>query len=121
MITLSALNSSKYVSGIVMLLMNLGSKYISEELSFNQDILFENKFIRALLVLALVFFATKDIKISIILTCLFIIIITGLLNEDSPFYILGKIGKNEGFDNKQKIRKAYLKAKKLIAKYEKQL
>ena len=119
MITLSVLNNSKYVSGIVMLLMNLGSKYISEELSLGQDILFENKFIRTILVLALIFFATKDIKISLILTCLFIIIVTGLLNEDSPFYILGN--SNEGFDNKQKIRKAYLKAKKLIDKYEKQL
>lgn len=111
---ITSINTSKYVSGIIMILMNLGSKYIAEELSEAQDNIFSNKIMRGLLIFSIVFFATKDVKISLILTSSFIIIVNGLLNEDSSFYIFNK---KEHFTNKP-TKHDYLIAKKIIKQYE---
>ena len=36
-LTMESLNNSKYFAGITMLLLNLGSKFLAEELSQNQE------------------------------------------------------------------------------------
>ena len=59
------LNNSKYFAGILMILMNLGSKYISLELSETQDEFFSNIVIRRMMIFTVVFIATKDIIISL--------------------------------------------------------
>lgn len=111
---ITSINTSKYVSGIIMILMNLGSKYIADELSESQDTIFDNKIMRGILLFSIIFFATKDVKTTLILTSLFIIIVNGLLNENSPFYIFTK---SENFSNRPS-KKDYLIAKKIINRYE---
>ena len=114
---LTNLNDSKLFSGITMLLLNLGSKYLVHELSETQEDLLSNKIIRRIVLFCVVFMATKDIKISIMITGAFIIFVTGLFNEDSKFCIIRK----EYFTQKNKIsKKEYLKSKKIVDKYEKQ-
>ena len=110
-----SINNSKYVSGIIMIMMNLGSKYISEELSETQDNIFENKIMRGILLFSIVFFATKDVKISVTLTSIYIIVVNGFLNEYSPFYLFSR---RETFRN-YPTKKDYLRAKKIIKKFEK--
>lgn len=82
------LNNSKYFVAIMMLLLNLGSRYISMELSqFHEDFL-SNAFVRRILVFTVVFVATRDIKVSLISTAVFIILVSGLFHEDSKYCVL---------------------------------
>ncbi len=82
------LNNSKYFVAIMMLLLNLGSRYISMELSqFHEDFL-SNVFVRRILVFTVVFVATRDIKVSLISTAVFIVLVSGLFHEDSKYCVL---------------------------------
>lgn len=88
--TFNNLNQSKYFAGIMMLILNLGSKYITMELSESQDELLRNKIIRRFLVFTVVFVATRDILVSLILTGIFIILVSGLFNENSNYSLVTK-------------------------------
>jgi hypothetical protein len=82
------LNNSKYFVAIMMLLLNLGSRYISMELSqFHEDFL-SNVLVRRLLVFTVVFVATRDIKVALISTAVFIVLVSGLFHEDSKYCVL---------------------------------
>ena len=61
-----------------------------------------------------VFMATKDIKISIMITGAFIIFVTGLFNEDSKFCIIRK----EYFTQKNKISKNLLQTIHVDRQYQ---
>jgi len=106
------LNHSKYFAGISMLLLNLGSRYIAMELSYSQEQLLSNKIIRRLLVFTVVFVATRDVWVSFVLTAVFIILVSGIFNENSGYCILPKskifrqISKND-FEKAQQIIKLY--------------
>ena len=69
------LNTNKYFGGIMMLLLNIGGKQISKEISFLQENFLNQQIVRRLLVFVVVFIATKDIKVSCIITILFIILV----------------------------------------------
>lgn len=88
--TVNTLNQSKYFAGIMMIILNLGSKYITLELSENQDELLKNKIIRRFLVFTVVFVATRDVLVSLIITGVFIILVSGLFNENSRFSLVTK-------------------------------
>jgi hypothetical protein len=114
---LAPYNQSKLLAGVSMILLNLGSRYLIEELSETQEDLMNNKIFRRIVLFALIFIATKDIKVSLVLTGSFIILVSGLFNENSKYCIL----KKETFRNNKKISKEeYLKAKRIVEKYEKQ-
>ena len=110
------LNNSKYFAGILMILMNLGSKYISLELSETQDEFFSNIVIRRMMIFTVVFIATKDIIISLIITACFIIIVSGLFNESSKYCLI----RNTNPQTKIISKEQFEKAKKIINKFESQ-
>jgi hypothetical protein len=115
--TINSLNKSKIFAGVMMLLLNVGGRQISKELSFIQENILEHKVVRRLFIFVAVFIATKDIKISLIVTVAFIILVTGLFNEESIYCILPK----DKLGNKKKISKnEYLMAKQIVNIYEKQ-
>jgi len=110
--TFDSLNQSKYFAGIMMLVLNLGSKYITMELSESQDELLKNKIIRRFLVFTVVFVATRDIFVSLILTGIFIILVSGLFNENSNYSIVTKPVISSVTDDE------YRQALKIIKSYE---
>lgn len=113
---LEPLNQSKLFAGMSMILLNLGSRYLIEELSETQEDLMSNKIFRRIILFCVIFIATKDISISLLLTGTFIIFVSGLFNEDSKYCIL----KKDTFTNKKEITKTdYIKAKRVVEKYEK--
>ena len=113
---ISSLNNSKYFSGALMILMNLGSKYVGLELSEFQDEFLSKKIIRRIIIFTIFFIATRDIIISIILTGLFILFIGGIFNDNSKFCLI----KKHNPKTKLITREDVSKAKKIINKYEKQ-
>ena len=83
-----SLNNSKFFAGIVMLIMNLGSKYISLELSTSQEMYLKYSLGRQLLIFAILWMGTRDIVIALVLTCIFILFADYLLNENSKFCMI---------------------------------
>ena len=85
---LNSLNNSRYFTGIMMLLMNIFSKFIVLKLSDTQQEFILNSIGRELLLFSIVFVATKDIVISLILSAVFIILTDFLFNEESAMCII---------------------------------
>ena len=109
------LNNSKYFAGIMMIVLNLGSRYLVMELSQNQEQILSNKIIRRFVLFSVMFAATKDIWVSLILTAVFIVLVTGVFHEDSNYCV---ISKNKY--SKQIIKTDYEKAQEIIKMYESQ-
>ena len=85
---LYALNNSKFFAGIIMLIMNIGSKYITLELSKSQEDYVKYTLGRQILVFAILWMGTRDIVVALILTCVFIIFADYLLNDNSRYCII---------------------------------
>jgi hypothetical protein len=110
------LNNSKFFAGILMILMNLGSKYISLELSDTQDEFFSNIIIRRIMIFTVVFIATKDIITSFIITTCFVILVSGLFNEQSKYCLIRNNSPKTKIISKEQVEKA----KRILIKYEEQ-
>lgn len=85
---LYALNNSKFFAGIIMLIMNIGSKYITLELSKSQEDYIKYTLGRQILVFAILWMGTRDIVVALILTCVFIVFADYLLNDNSKYCII---------------------------------
>ena len=85
---LLSLNNSRFFAGIVMIMLNIGSKYITIELSKSQEAYLKYSLGRQLLIFSIAWMGTRDIILSLILTAVFIILADYLFNEDSTFCIL---------------------------------
>ena len=85
---LYALNNSKFFAGIIMLIMNIGSKYITLELSKSQEDYVKYTLGRQILVFAILWMGTRDIVVALILTCVFIVFADYLLNDNSRYCII---------------------------------
>ena len=84
------LNSSKFFAGMMMLLLNIGSKYATVKFSNSQQAALRNNIGRQLLVFAVAWMGTKDIYTSLFLTAAFMVLADYLFNENSLFCILPK-------------------------------
>jgi hypothetical protein len=100
----------------MILLMNLGSRYISLELSQFQEEILSNVIVRRAIVFTIIFIATRDIKISLIFTALFVILVSGIFNEDSSYCLLPR-----KYNAAKITKEEYHYAQTIIEKYHKQL
>jgi hypothetical protein len=114
------LSNNKLFCGCLMLLTNLGGKYLALELPTNIEKLFTTNFILRYLVLFSIFFmATRDVKTSLLLSLLFFIILKYFINEKSTFCLI----KNDEINLKKEITnnkisiEEYLKAKEILNRY----
>jgi hypothetical protein len=113
------LNNSKYFTGIIMILLNIGSKYISLELSDAQQQFLNHPIVRKLLVFTIFFVATKDVVVSAILSVVFVLFVCGIFHEESRMCIAKHSLQN--FCKKRKVvvdKDDYERAKKVVAMYE---
>ena len=82
------INSSKLFAGILMILMNVGSKYIEIGLTKTQEHALRNGLGREILIFCVVFLGTRDLLLSIIMTSAFLILSDHIFNEKSRFCII---------------------------------
>jgi putative Mn2+ efflux pump MntP len=73
------LSENKYFIGFTMILLNIGARFIIDELDDDLRKTVSDKFIRRLFIFCSFFMATKDIFIALILTIVFVIIINEFL------------------------------------------
>ena len=79
------LNNSKYFAGVVMILLNVGSKFISIQFSKSTEEYLKYSVSKQILVFSMAWMGTRDIYTALGLTAIFTILSEYLLNEESPF------------------------------------
>ena len=88
--SIMSLNNSKFFSGLIMIMLNIGSKYITIELSKNQEEYLRNSIGRIILIFSITWMGTRDIYMSLALTASFIIMTQYLFNENSSMCIMSE-------------------------------
>ena len=103
-----------------MILLNLGSKHIAMDISPSQDSFMANIIIRRLIIFTIVFTATRDIWISITITAAFVILVSGLFNDNSKYCIIPKKNRIYPYDFRIISKEEYESSKQIIKLYEEQ-
>jgi len=76
---------SPFVIGAMMLLLNVGSRYIVHEFSDNEEEYSQNILLRRLTIFAVCFVGTRDLVTSLLLTACFVVLASGFLRGKSSF------------------------------------
>jgi hypothetical protein len=82
------LNTSKLFAGLVMIMLNIGSKYIVIKLSKSQEAYLRNTVARQLLIFSIIWMGTRDVIISIAMTAAFVVLTDHLFNEQSAYCVI---------------------------------
>lgn len=82
------LNNSKFFAGIVMILLNVGSKFIAIQFSRSTEEYLKMTVTKQLLVFAMAWMGTRDIYTALILTAVFTVLSDHLFNEESPYCVV---------------------------------
>lgn len=112
---LQNISSNKYFIGIMMIFMNIGSRYIEIKLTKQQEAIIKSV-AREILIFTIAFMGTRDLFVSFIITSIFIILSNYVFNENSKYNLLPKNFKklekiidtnNDGKISEEEINKAY--------------
>jgi hypothetical protein len=82
------LNTNPYLIGMLMILLNLGGRFLSLELTKKQEEFLQQRWLRPLLFFTVIFVATRNIAVAFWITLLFFFIVWVLANENSPFCLI---------------------------------
>lgn len=85
---LNSLNNSKYFTGIVMIMLNIGSRFVEIKLSDSMEAYIKYNIAREVLIFSMAWMGTRDIIVALVLTAVFVILSNFLLNAKSNFCIL---------------------------------
>ena len=79
------LNNSKFFAGVVMILLNIGSKFITIQFSKSTEEYLKMNISKQLLVFSMAWMGTRDIYTALVLTAVFTVLSDHLFNEESPY------------------------------------
>lgn len=82
------LNNSKFFAGVIMILLNIGSKFIAIQFSKSTEEYLKYSISKQILVFAMAWMGTRDIYASLGLTAVFTILSDYLFNEESKLCIV---------------------------------
>jgi hypothetical protein len=82
---INVLATSPFFIGIMMLLLNVGSRFITHEFSDDDKEYSQNILLRRITIFAVCFVGTRDLVTSILLTAGFVVIAGGLFRGKGPF------------------------------------
>jgi hypothetical protein len=82
------LNNSKFFAGIIMILLNIGSKFITIQFSKSTEEYMKMNVCKEILVFAMAWMGTRDIYVALGLTAIFTILSDHLFNEESSLCIV---------------------------------
>ena len=118
----TSLNQSKIFAGIMIVIINIASKFVTFKFSKTMESYLKFTFSRDVLVFAITWMGTRDIYIAFLMTVLFIIVSDYLMNEQSMFCCLPEsfvekhVSMLEGFNNQQPTSEEIIKAKMILEK-----
>jgi hypothetical protein len=79
------LNNSKFFAGVIMILLNVGSKFITIQFSKSTEEYMKMSVTKQLLVFSMAWMGTRDIYTALGLTAVFTVLSDHLFNEESPY------------------------------------
>lgn len=115
-----SINESKIFAGLMIVIINIASKFVTFKLSKTVESYLKFTFSRDILVFAITWMGTRDIFISLGMTLLFIFIVDYLLNENSSIcclpqsFINEQINLLEGMEGKEPTADEIKKARELL-------
>jgi hypothetical protein len=80
-----SMNNSKFFAGLVIISLNIASKFVTIKLSKTTETYLKYTFSRQILIFAMAWMATRDIYMALILTAVFVVLADYLFNEESRF------------------------------------
>ena len=118
------LNTSKIFAGIMIIVLNIGSKFVNIKLSKSMEGYLKYTFSKQILVFAITWMGTRDIYIAFVITILFTILNEYLFNESSKLCCLTEsftnyhveMLNNEGMENKTVSDEDIQKAQAILEK-----
>ena len=115
-----SINESKIFAGLMIVIINIASKFVTFKLSKTVESYLKFTFSRDILVFAITWMGTRDIFISLGMTLLFIFIVDYLLNENSSIcclpqsFINEQINMLEGMEGREPTADEIKKAKEVL-------
>lgn len=82
---MKSLNTNMFFIGIMMLVLNVGSRFIVHEFSDDDEEYKQNIILRRVAIFAACFVGTRDLFVSLVLTAVFVIISTGMYHTKSIY------------------------------------
>ena len=83
------LNTNPYFIGLMMLLLNLGGRFIGMEISKEQEKIFTHPWVRRALIFSVLFVATRNVLVALLMTIFVLLLLSFLFNENSDLYLWG--------------------------------
>jgi hypothetical protein len=122
---ISSLNSSTFFAGLMMICLNIGSRYIQLNLDESTESYIKYALTKEILVFTISWMATRNIYSALVLTAVFVVLADFALNEKSKYCILPKdfiksrkLG--EYTNNKVITEKEFNDAMDIVEKYKSQ-
>ena len=82
-ILMASINTNPYFIGIMMLLLNLGGRFLSLEITKEQEKVLSKPAVRRFFLFAVLFVATRNIVVALGLTVIVVLVLGYLFNENS--------------------------------------
>jgi hypothetical protein len=82
------LNNSKFFAGVVMIILNICSKFITIQFSKSTEEYLKLTVTKQLMVFSMAWMGTRDIYTALVLTAVFTILSDHIFNEESPICIV---------------------------------
>jgi hypothetical protein len=86
--TIMWLNTNPYLVGTLMLLLNLGGRFLSLELTKKQEAFLQAAWVRPAIFFTVIFVATRNLVVAFWITLMFFFVIWVAANENSPFCMI---------------------------------
>jgi len=98
---LQLFNTNPYFIGIMMLILNIGGRFISLEVTKKQEQFLQLPWVRRILIFTVLFVATRNILVAFWTTVIVILLLGYLFNENSALCIFGQSGLKGSKCNKE--------------------
>jgi hypothetical protein len=89
---LNTINTNPYIIGIMMLIMNVGGRFIGMEITKRQEEFLQHPWVRRIVIFIVIFIATRNILVAFWTTLIVILLLGYIFNENSAMCIFGKGG-----------------------------
>tara|TARA_B100001287_G_scaffold266042_1_gene259572 strand:+ start:325 stop:702 length:378 start_codon:yes stop_codon:yes gene_type:complete len=109
----SCINENKYIIGLTMIMLNIGARFIIDELDDDLRKIISNTIVRRVVIFCSFFMATKDLFTAIVLTIIFVILINEVFAKELEELEEGEEESKGGSYNKNELEKTIQKLKSI--------
>lgn len=116
-----AINNSKIFAGLMIITLNIVSKFVNIKLSKTMESYLKFTFSRNILVFAIAWMGTRDIYIALLIMIIFILCMEHFFHEESPLFVLPNNFKDYHIDlldnevqNKEEVSEEEIQKAKIV-------